>query len=267
MAFFSTIRTMADAVAYTRLMIGAGVNNVELTDDGIRQCVVDAHQIFVRYLCGEGSYEDYIVFTLKAGVSRYQMPREITDVFEFNPSRRSGGISIFSNSPNASMTMGFFGGAGSMSGANRLNSFNINGDASGLLGNDRQVGYDLMNFTIASIVGADIDHLTKKPYIVNHHPQRGELVVTPTPTQNEIGLLGVWRRETIENSIDHPLVKKMYLGKAKILWANVAGKYQITLAGGGTINTGDMLSQGEKAVDEAEASMKDEREPLGLYIG
>lgn len=267
MAFFTTIRNMSDAVNYVKLKIYGGIANLELTDDAIRQNIVDAHQLFVRYLCGEGSYEDHIIFTLKAGQSRYQVPREITDVFEFNPTRTGSSMPIFSAGVNATQSIGFYAGSGSMSSFNRYNSFGIHGDASGLLGNDRQVGMDMSNFVIASIVGADMGHLTKRGYVVNHHPQRGELVVTPTPTRNEVGVLGVWRRETIENSVDHPLVKKLYVAMCKKQWANVAGKYQLTLAGGGTINASTLESQGIEEEKEALDAMKDEKEPLGLYIG
>jgi len=241
---------MSDAINYARTMLGEPIVNVELTDDQIKQCVLDAVQIFQRYNMGEGVYEESIVFTMKAGQRVYPMPDNIAEITKYFASYNGDVNQLFTAEHQILMETGILP--------------SLTKQLAG-----QSVGMDLAGYDIATKYLELYKHYFNKTYSVNFHHLRRELTVDPTPTTDVVGIMLVWKKEALSNCVDHTDVKKLIIAKCKQLWGMIRGKYSIQLPGGGSIEGESLKSEGKEEEREIIERMDDESEgnALGFYIG
>lgn len=250
MPVVNRLSSMSDAINYVRLMLGEPIINVELTNEQIMQCILDSVQIFQRYNLGEGVYEDAIIFNLKAGQRVYPMPDNIAEITRYFSSYNGDINQVFTADHQLLMETGILPSLTSQ----------LRGQS---------VGMELAGYDIATKYLELYRHYFNKPYSVNYHSLRRELVVEPTPTRDVVGILMVWKKEALANCVDHPDVKKLMVAKCKQLWGGIRGKYSIQLPGGGTIEGEALKSEGKEEEREIIERMDDESEgnALGFYIG
>ena len=249
---------------YIKTMLGYPVINIELDDAIINQVVEDACQTFARYNEGEGSYKDYVVFTTSAGVQNYPVSGifnpatqsyidNVQSVYDFSVAVGLDGINIMFTPSHILLhdqyvTQGAYPG-GSM----------------GALGvND---GLTLTNYTIAQMYIKEIGNLFGKMFKVIYIPGREMLQVTPTPSQEYRGVLILNRRSADEELYNHPIVKRLCVGRSMMLWGQILGKYQGNMPDGLTIGASDIYSRGETMYLAAEESCWKEASPPGFIIG
>ena len=242
--------SMSDAINYAKMMLGAPIVNVEMHDEQIKQCVIDAVQLFQRYNMGEGVYEESIVFQLKAGQRSYPMPANIAEIVRYHASYNGDVNQLFTAEHQILMETGILPSIVKQTGGN-------------------STGMDLAGYDIATKYLELYKDFFNKPYTVDFHSMRGELVVDPTPNVDVVGVLIVWKREALANCVNHPDVKKLIVAKCKQLWGTIRGKYSIQLPGGGTIEGDSLKSEGKDEEREIIERMDDESEgnALGFYIG
>lgn len=242
------LRSLSDAVAYIREKLGEPVINVELTNAQIQQCVIDSVQNLHRYLTGEAIYEDILTVELKAGQKSYPMPDEIHDAVELHTNYSGDVNELFTAEHQVLMETGIL--------PQLLHQTTGN-----------SVGMELSGYDIATKNLELVKRFFSKDFTVNFHPQRKEMVVNPTPTQNIFGALYVWKKEALEDLVDHPLLKELMVAETKILWGGVLGKYQLSLPGGGTIIGTELKQEGKEEKKEVKETFFEEQEPLGFWIG
>lgn len=70
-----------------------------------------------------------------------------------------------------------------------------------------------------------------------------ELTVIPTPRFPTRGLIKVFKRQKTAALFNSVLFRKLVVAEAGIVWTRALGKYNITLSGGGTLNTDSLRSE------------------------
>lgn len=242
------LRSMSDAVQYIRTKLGEPVINVELTNPQIQQCVIDSVQLFHRYLTGEAIYEDLLTIELKAGQKSYPMPDEVVDAVELHTNYSGDVNELFTAEHQVLMETGIL--------PQLLHQTTGN-----------MVGLELTSYDIATKNLELVKRFFSQDFTVNFHPMRKELTVNPVPKQNLFGAIYVWKRESLEDCVDHPLLKELMVAEAKILWGGVLGKYQLSLPGGGTITGTELKQEGKEEKKEVKEAFYEEQEGLGFFIG
>jgi len=237
----STITSLASFVSYIRTKLGEPVINVELEDSQIETEIQDSVEIFQRYSYGEGNYEDYLVLTLSAGVDEYNLSgSNILHTIDFRLSAISDGINTLF-SPTSIVASDI------------------------LLGGDIY-SYGMSEYHSAMLLLEEIRNTFSKSFRVDFRPESGVLRVTPTPDIDYIGMMLFYRKETSLLMYNNPLLKKLAVAKAKIIWGEILSKHVMTLPNGSTINGDAILSRGKEEEEKALDDIKNEAEPPGFYV-
>lgn len=254
------ITTLASFRAYIRRSLGGGnpgdltsdrpTINVELSQAQLNQCIEDTVETVQRYLYGEGEYEDYVALSLIPGISAYSLSgTDIEDVVEFNI------------------------GYGTANGINTLFT-----PANMVLGSNLQYifqggGLALAGYEVAMNYLEMIEDMFTVKFRVDYRERQNLLVVNPTPTTAMVGLLKVYKREAAENLYSHPLVKKIAVAKAKMIWGIALSKLgDMQLPGGGSYKdfANRIWQEGHEDEKEYIKQLKPfdgESEPVGFMIG
>jgi hypothetical protein len=246
------ITTLAAMKAYVKRMLGKGVITVEVSDEQIEQIIEDTIQIFQEYYSGEGNYLNYIPFTVSAGVTTYNVSAyNLAATIAFDLTNTNDGINVlFSDTHNILWKDWVIYG-------------NYPGGPGGGEGGS---GMILSNYDIATQYLEDVRDRFEILYNAQYSDARQEILLTPTPTENGIGLLTVYTKETAENLYNNHLVKQLAVAKTKYLWGSMLGKYTMTLPSGGTINGGEIKADGEKEIEAVMERIRTETEGPLMYI-
>jgi hypothetical protein len=261
MALFETINTEDQMVDYIKLICGAPVINLEVTDDQIKQQIWDSIQDFQRYNYDEGSYQDYVVFTASAGVSDYPMSAikgadnlpidNIQDIWDFEVSFGLDGINTLF-SPQHILLYDQW-----------VNKGEYPGGPGGVTTN---TGMTLASYQISMMYLEEIKSMFGKWYHANWLPGRQRLKIVPTPAENITGILVLYRREYARYLYNHPLVKKLSIARVKIQWGRHLSKYPATLPDGITINGEAFLAEGKEEEQRALENMRMESQPIDFFV-
>ena len=169
------ITTLAAMKTYVKKMLGQGVITIEVSDQQIEQIIEDTIQIFQEYYSGEGNYQNYIPFTVSAGVSTYNVSAyNLAATVAFDLTNTNDGINVlFSDTHNILwkdwvIYGNYPGGPGG-------------GDSGG--------GTVLTNYEISTQYLEDVRDRFEILYNAQYSDARQEILLTPTPTENGIGLL------------------------------------------------------------------------------
>lgn len=238
---------------YILRKLGMPVINVELHDSQLTDVIFDSVQDFQRYAYSEGSYPDYLVFNLSAGVSTYDLSgSNIEDVYDIQLSVGPDGINTLF-SPTNLLLGSDLAGMGGIPGANATNN--------------STPGLAIAGFDIAMMYIKEIQAAFGKNYRVDYRPQTQKLMVVPTPTTSGTGLLSIYRNEDAIALYSNPLVKKLAVARAKIQWGSHLKKYNMTLPGGGTMTGQDIYNEGKADETEILDQIRGESEPPDFFIG
>lgn len=238
---------------YIKLMLGNPVVNVEVDDTQIDQIIEDSIQIFQRYSYGDGTYRDVLTISLSANVSAYSLDPSIDSILDITTPNFNSISDLFTPQHNLlynSWINGSYPGGGGT------------GQTQGMGG-----AFNVSNYNIGMIYLKEIEDMFVRKFRCEYSPNSNVLRVWPTPLHDDIAMLTVWKKETAIPLYNHPLVKKLALGKSRILWGLQLGKYAINLPGGSNINYQIYLDRGEKESTEAEEAMKMETYPPVFMVG
>jgi hypothetical protein len=257
MSCTNKITTLAEFREYIKISLGAPVICLELSDDQIDISIKDSIDYAYRYLYGEALYEDYMAFTVSAGVSAYTLDDDIEDAFDLTFNASTTGSLLFNAEwmmLNNSFNFYGVGGGGGLGGGSG-GSITSLGQGMGMAG--AQIAYMYHN---------DIQNYYGALFSCKYRENRQELVVTPTPSSNGVGLISVWRRENCNKLYNHILIRQLAVAKSKKIWATNLKKYSITMPGQATVN-GDVLYQ-DAIIEEDKAldSILSESTPPDFYI-
>lgn len=241
-------------IDYLKLMMGNPVVNVEVADTQFSQCIYDSVQQFQRYNVGEGSVRDVLTINLLNGVSAYSLAGMNIDsvldiqlsngVYNINQLFSPTHMLLYNQFQSGQFTGGTNGGAANMGGSNVL-----------------------ANYQIQMMYLSEIQEMFQRRYVCDFNEASQMLKIRPTPNQDDIGVLMVFRKESAINLYNHPLVKKLALAKARQLHAWHLIKYAMTLPGGGTINGDSLLN---RAIEDEKVALEDMRlegDPPLFFVG
>ena len=232
------ITSTSDFITYVKTMLGAPVINIEISDSQITQAIEDSYDLLTRYAIGDGgAYEDYMYMSLSAHVSAYSLSGlDIASIESITYSNSIGGDIGNLFSP---MNM-LFGG--------NVNIFNTN-------------SFSLTNYeTYCQYIG-EVNRMFTIEFRLNFNSYTSILQVIPTPTTAVGSVIKVYKKQTMSNVYNHPLLKGMVLAKCKIIWSRSLMKYgNITLPGGGDLAAfgTSLLSEGIESEKDFLQRMKDE---------
>jgi hypothetical protein len=242
---------MNDFVDYVRMMLGASIINIELTDDQILQTIEDSLDIFNRYTYGEATYRDTIIISISAGVSAYQLDSTVNSVLDISKPNGDDINKLFT--PQHELLYSQF----------QNGSFLGTGGGEGNLGG----GYAVGNYVTTLTYMTEIDNIFEKSYVCTFSENTNTLRIWPCPEQSHQSMLTIWRKENSSDLFNHILLKKLVRAKCMILWGLILGKNLITLPGGSTINYQMYLDRGTKEEEEAISDIKMETNPPIMLIG
>lgn len=231
---FLDIECLAELKRYILTQLGSPVICVELSDEQMMGVIADCIRYFWKYYKGS-QREDYLCFELQPGITHYKICQELEEVVNFECSNWFGDINhIFTPMHNL-----MYSEMMSMGGM-QFNSTCWGGSSYGdVLGH--------WNGMLTWLEEAKNEFSTT--YSVRYIRESKELSVWPTPQHPERGLIRVFKREHIRNIIQDPLFRKMVVSRCGMIWTNALRKYQLTLAGGGTLNADSLYSSYEKEHD------------------
>jgi len=249
------ITNEAEFISYIKRMLGNPVINVEVADINVTDCIYDAIQEFQRYNYGEGSVRDVLTINLINGVSAYSLSGlGIDSVLDIQLTNGIYNINqLFSPTHmllyNQFQSGQYPGGTG-------------NGGAAGLGGSGV-----LGNYQIQMMYLSEIQEMFQRRYVCDYSEWSQTLKVRPTPNQDDIGILMVFRKESAINLYNHPLVKKLAIAKVKKIWGRTLSKYSISLPGSGSITGQEIRQEGIEEEKELIESIRMEGSPPIFLVG
>ncbi len=247
------IQTKEQFIDYLLYQSGYPINVIEVDrDTQISNIVDDTIQWFQRYNNSEGSYLTYAIFNTSAGVSEYSLSG-YEGVFDIGLSLGVEGINTLFSPANSLL----------------YSDFIRKGSIMGTDSPDYAPGLTLTSWDSAMNYLKEIRNKFGKMYTVRYNSNRNTLVINPTPMENSIGVIYAYKREDAINLYNHPLVKKLALGKLWYLWGiNLTGKYSggIQLPDGLNLNGDGLKEEGKRLQAEAEMDIKAESEPIDFFM-
>mgnify|MGYP003625711754 CR=1 FL=1 len=237
---------------YLKKRLGSPVVCVEIDDSQFDIIIDDAIQDAARYLYGEGTKRDYLAFPVVKGTSAYELDCNITDAVSFDYTSHFDGINVL-HSPTHMLLYNDWVGSGNYPG----------GPGSGSGGSPGA----LVSYDIAMMYLKEVNNQFSRTYRAEYHEPSRKLVLAPTPNENGTGLLTVWRRAEITDMMDHPIVKKLMVGRSMMQWGMHLGKYQIQMPGGGTTNGDTIYSNGLIMEEKAWEQLISEGDYPQFFIG
>jgi hypothetical protein len=245
------IASKADFIQYIKYALGFPSINVELDCTQLGNIIDDCVQEFRRYNAGEGSYEDYAIFNISAGVNTYSLSAEdIQNVYDLQSSFGINGINTLFSPTHILLY------------ADWVQRGNYPGGSGGLGGQ----GLVLTEYDLAMNYLEEISNRFGRKFQVRYREQAKELKVFPTPTEDSVGILCLWRNELATNLYNHSLVKKLAVARAKVMWGGILRKFVMTIPGGGSISGADIVAEGKEEETKALDSIRLESTPPRFFV-
>lgn len=243
------LNNMQETRDYIKRKLGHPVICVEIADIQLDDVILDCIQEAARYLYGEGTTKDYMPFAVTKGTSAYTLDCDIADVISFDFMSAMDGINILHSNTHMAL----------------YNDWVVQGNypgGSGSYGSGSLVSYD-----IAMTYFKEVQNQFAISYLGTYNEPSKRLFLTPTPKENGVGLIEVWKKTDIKYMFDHPLVKKLMIGRAMQQWGTNIGKYSISMPGGGTTNGSEIYGNGTALEEKAFELMKSESAFPQFFVG
>lgn len=227
------ITNLNQFIDYIKLMMGQSVVNIEVSDEQFAQIAEDTIQTFQKYTYGDATYRDVLSINLSANVSAYQLPDGIDSVVDMALSTSHGSINELFTIQNQFLYPQLQNGA------------ILGGAGTGLNGPRSQGGQGaLSEYNITMITLRDMQDFFQKRFTCQFSSNTNTLRVWPTPDYDCVAMLTVWRKESSEKLYNNYHVKNLAVAKGFIMLGLNLGKYNMNLAGGGTINAQMYIDRG-----------------------
>ena len=206
-----------------------------------------------RYYYKEGNYRDYLCLELLPGKTHYKICQELEGVVDFQTSSWIGNINeLFTVSHNV-LYNSFMG----------QNGFTFNGLCYG----DSSYGDVMGNFNATMVWLKQVKFDLGESYQITYNRKEKELLVLPSPRRKVHGLIEVVKRQKSINVWNDYWFKELVVCKTGMVWASALKKFNLTIAGGGTLNADSLYSQYKERFDAATERI-DKESPHGfIYVG
>lgn len=226
---------------------------VELNDAQLQNIIGDCVRYFWRYANG-GTYEDYLAFELKQGITHYKVCQELEEVVSFETPDWLGDANKCFTPAHTLIYSDFMAGPNSF-----VYHSSCYGTAAGstLLGN--------WNACLTWLEEARMDFGAQ--YQVKYIRESKELLIKPTPTKDSVGLIRVFKRNKVQNIMQDPLFREMVVAKAGMIWTAALRKYSITISGGGTLNADSLYSSFKERLDAVQERIYLENPNYDFIVG
>jgi len=234
----SSITNIPEFRAYVRTALGDPVICSEIANVQIDQIIEDSVQEFQRYMYAEGAYESYLIFEVSAGISEYSVSG-IQDVVGIDFDDHYD-INILHSDMNM--------------------LWNHNQWSNYLMGYGE--GMALTSYEIAMQYINDVKNTFGRQYRVHYRECAEVLNLIPTPQINGSCVMRCYKKEDAKNLYGHVLLKKLVVARCMIQLGINLGRYNMELAGGGTVNHDALITKGEKDEEKALDDMRAESEPI-----
>ncbi len=212
----------------------------------------DAIQYFQNYNYSDGSFLEYALFNTSANIRTYSVSgQNINGVFDMELSIGIDGINTLF-SPSNSLLFSDFVRKGSILGTDSP---------------DYSPGLTLTSYDVAMLYLKEIKNHFGRGFTVQYNRQRETLTINPTPMENLIGVIYLYRKEDAINLYNHPLVKDFGYARTLIQWGQNLGKYQATMPDGITMNGDQIRIRGEEMLEKAKQQIVDESAPCDFFMG
>ena len=269
------ICTLYDAAQYVKRKLGFGQVCVQITDAQLLDCCCQALRMAYRYMVGEATKRDYLVFKIIHGVQKYY-----ADGVDKDGNPIEGNVFTLIRNEQGKLVeapidpkdwcmyvaswdfsiMNAFGGINTLHSAENLLlsdwALNLTRNNCGI------VGYDAaMTFL------KQVDNQFGAQFVAEMHEPSHTLTITPTPKYDCFGLLQIWKKTEVHDLLNNPLILDLMEAYAAMQVGRALAKYSITLAGGGTINGTDLYNQGATLYKDTLQAMKDEAGPPLFFVG
>ncbi len=246
---FQNITSMAEMGDYIKLKLGMPVINVEVKNIQIYQEIQDAAEEFWRYSYDEGSKRDYLTLSASAGVDEYPLSgQDILDIVDFDFSFGIDGINTLF-SPTHTLLYKDWVVRGQHPGAP---------GATGMVLTDWYIGMSYLE---------EIKNTFGKRYTCYWRPLSQTLKIVPTPHENMIGLIVVFKKESLQNLFNHILFRKLCIAKVKKLWGSILDKNEMNFPGGGRVNGAKIEQQGIEEEQKILDRIEKEAPPCDFFVG
>lgn len=257
------ITTVDQFVDYVKLMLGGMVNVVEMSDEVIIQIIEDSIDIGCRYLYGEFVNMDSIIVNIPSGTTSIhtsalydnrtgQLVENVHDVYDFQASFMNDNINAMFSPTNMILYSQFIQGGypgGPMS---------YGASDGGMM--------VLSNYYTAMTHLKEISNMFSRGFTLDLMPASDIIKILPTPKQDIIGVMRLYRRETTEYLYNHILLKNLVVGKCKRMWGTIISKYQTTLPDGSSINWQTLIEEGKEMEQDAMERLISESQPIDFFI-
>lgn len=249
------INTLAQFRDYIRRELGGGsftnisedepTINVEMSVAQLNQAIEKSISYAARYLFGEGNYEDFYILTLAAGVSAYSL--SALDAigaldYTFAGGSSTGPTSVFVPAAQITQTDFFY--------SNLVNN-----------------GLGLTTYEVYLSYFEQIQEAFSVRYRINFIPARSMITITPTPTEQIVGALRVFRKEISIELYNNILVQELAIANAKIIWGGALSKMKnAELPGGGNFGDFGTTIKSEGREDKEKIIEKMQSESYGGWF-
>lgn len=229
------IQNVAQLRNYIKSMLGSPTICVEISDEQLNDIIRDGVQYMWRYYYDEGSYKDYLLMELIPGKTKYKICQELESIVDFNTSNFLGGINdLFTVSHNLLY--------------NQLSTLGGN-VYSGMAYGSTTYGDVMGNFHATLVWMEEVKNTLGESFRVSYNSKEKILTVYPTPVRPTRGIMAVYKRQKSEKIFNDYLYKEFVVSKAGMLWTNSLRKYNLAIAGGGTLNADSMYSSYKERFD------------------
>lgn len=237
---------------FIKRQLGAPLICVELSDEQIDDVIFNCIKYVQRYYLEVGNYRDYLKMELKTGITHYQICQDLASVVDFELTNwLNNGINDLFTVPHCMLY-------------NEMQSMNGWRFGGTCWGNNAGYGNVLgsWNSSLVWLEQLKMDFATQ--YQVHYNEEAHELTVAPTPKHDEVGLLTVYKRQSTAKIFNSILFRKLVVAECGMLWTAALSKYNLTLAGGGTLNASQMFSNYQTERDKIQDRI-DKESPNGYF--
>ena len=243
------ITTIEEFRDYVKIELGAPVICVEVSNDQIDHSIFKAIDVFNRYNYSEGNYEDFIVVSVSAGTSAYDMPSDISEAIEFVIQDSKGINTLFTNQHNL-----------------LYNDWVVNGNYPGGNGSNNYSGLELAQYDTSMMQLQEVKDRFGSLYRAVINPNTKKLNLVPTPQENGTALVNVYRKTSALTLYNNFLVRELAVAYTMKIWGRNLKKTVIQLPGGGSVNGDSIFQDAKEDIERIIEDIKGETEQGEFWI-
>ena len=247
------IKTLEQYKSYLLQRCGAPVLIIEVdVSTQLENIASDTIQYFQNYNYTEGSYLEYFIFSAIANQSVYNVSgQNINGAFDMELSIGIDGINTLFAAQHELL----------------YSDFVRKGSVLGTDSPDYSPGLTLTSYDVAMLYLKEIKNQFGRGFTVRYNRNKEQLIISPTPQDNMMGVIYLYRKEDAINLYNNYLVKELGYAKTLVQWGQNLGKYNVTMPDGITMNGTEIRTRGEELETATKLQISGESEPCDFFMG